>query len=107
MHNVATDALENETTRMLPLRDNFSIEILYEPSVPDNITNLCVFYDDQQILHFMANTDVFKDATINKVEHEQTPQDTTSTSKGNLIPKGVVSLKKLYDLKNHSWTCEC
>eukprot|EP00253_Pinus_taeda_P032932 PITA_32932 len=37
----------------------------------------------------MANDDVFKDATIDEDEHKQTRQNTTSTSKGNLIPKGV------------------
>ena len=48
----------------------------------------------------MAKNDVFKDATIDEDEHEQSLQSTIDDSKGNLIPKGVVSLKKLYDLQN-------
>jgi len=35
----------------------------------DDITNLDVFNDDQQILDFMENVDVFKHATIDENEH--------------------------------------
>lgn len=49
---------------MSPIRGRFNIEILYKPSIPDNITNLRVFNDDQKTLHFMENTDIFKDVTI-------------------------------------------
>lgn len=101
MLNVVGDALENTTTKMTSLRNIFSVEILYKPSITENITNLRFFDDDEQILHFMANIDVFKDASINEDVNEQSIQDTTDDSKGNLIPKSVVSLKKLYDLLNH------
>lgn len=47
MHNALADALANVAARLSPLKDDFSIEILYKPSVPDNITNLCIFNDDQ------------------------------------------------------------
>lgn len=46
MHNVAANSLANATSRMSPPRDRFTVEILYKPSIPDNITNLYVFYDD-------------------------------------------------------------
>lgn len=49
----------------------------------------------------MANTDVFKDATIDEAKHEKTLKDKTNARKGILIPKGVVSLEKLYDPQNH------
>ena len=55
---------------MSPIRDRFTIEILYKPSIPDNITNLCVFNDDQQIMNFMANADIFKYALIDDDENE-------------------------------------
>lgn len=64
MHNAAADALTNVTARMSPLKDRFTIEIFHKPSIHDNLTNLHVFDDDQHILHFMANADVFKDASI-------------------------------------------
>lgn len=49
----------------------------------------------------MANTDVFKDANIDEDEHNKALQDAAQASKENPMPKGVVSLKKLYDLQNH------
>lgn len=56
MGNAAADALENVAAMMSLLRDN--------------ITNLHVLYDDQQILHFVANVDVFKHAAIDEDDHE-------------------------------------
>lgn len=46
-NNVAADTLANAATRFTPLRGGFSIEIIYKPVVPDNVTNLRVFNDDQ------------------------------------------------------------
>lgn len=99
MRNVATNAFANTTSRISPLRDRFTIEILYRPSISNNITNLHIFDDDQQLLHFMVNDDTFKDAAIDEDEHEQSLQAGVDIKKGHLIPKGVVSLEKLYDLQ--------
>ena len=49
----------------------------------------------------MANIDVFKDAAIDEVKHKQSLQARVDEKEGNLIPKGVVSSRKLYDLQNH------
>jgi len=68
--NVAANALANATARTTPLRDRFTIEILYKPSILYNKTNFHVFYDDEHIFHFIANADVFKDATIDEGMHE-------------------------------------
>jgi len=46
----------------------------------------------------MVSVDVFKDASIDKNEYEQSLQVAAHDKKGNLIPKGLVSLEKLYDL---------
>jgi len=99
-NNTTFDSLANATARFMPLRDGFSIEILYKLAVPDNITNLCVFNDDQQILEFMENAEVFKDAAINEEEHDKTLQDEVDSWKGNTLPKGVVSLEIFFDLQN-------
>lgn len=64
MHNTTANAVENEALRMSPIRERFSIQIFYKLSILDNITNLRVFSDDQQILQFMANIDIFKYAAI-------------------------------------------
>jgi len=49
----------------------------------------------------MANAYFFKDVTIEEDEHANALQEASQETKGNTIPKGVVSLEKLYDLKNH------
>ena len=46
------------------------IELLFRPSVLDNITNLRMFDDDQQILECLMNDDIFKGATIDDEEHQ-------------------------------------
>lgn len=73
--NVVTDALENSTTRMSPLRNGFSIEIIYKPFVPNNVTKFCVFNDDQQILYFMASAYVSKDVVIDEDVHDKALQE--------------------------------
>ena len=60
-----------------------------------------MFNDDQQILHFMANVDVFKDASIHDDEHESSLQVKASSKKGHLITKTMATLEKLYDLQEH------
>lgn len=86
MRNETVDALGNIAARMSSLRDRFTVEILCKPSIPDNINNLRVFYDDQHILHFMANADVFKDASIDEDEHEKSLQDAINDNKGTSSP---------------------
>ena len=84
---------------MSSIRDRFTIGIFYKPSIPDNITNSHVFNDDQQILHFIANIDVFKDAAIDDDEHERSLQAEAGNMKSHIITKGVASLEKLYEMQ--------
>lgn len=70
INNVVVDTLDNATTRFIPLRDSLSIYIIYKLDVPNNVTNLRVFNDDQHILDFMENIGVFKVVTIYEEEHE-------------------------------------
>jgi hypothetical protein len=44
--------------------DRFSIELLFRPSVPDNITNSRVFNDDEHIISFITQKDTYKDLLI-------------------------------------------
>jgi len=48
----------------------------------------------------MANDNIIKYAMIDEDMHEKSLQYTTNDNKVNPIPKGVVSLEKLYDLRN-------
>lgn len=71
IHNVAANTLVNVDARFSPLKDGFSIKIMYRPFVLDNITNFHVFNNNQQLLDFMVNTNVLKDVAIDEDEHEK------------------------------------
>jgi hypothetical protein len=64
--NYDADILANVASKLIPseglMCDTFSVEFLYRPSVPDNITNWRVFEDDQQIINFLTMKDTFKDS---------------------------------------------
>jgi hypothetical protein len=49
--NYDVNLLVNVASRIIPsqnlLHDTFSVELLYKPSIPDNMTNWIFFYDDQ------------------------------------------------------------
>ena len=62
--------------------------------MPDNITNLHAFDDDQQILEFMLNIEVFKNAVIEEADHDQALQEEQEKCKENPMPKGKCLLKK-------------
>ena len=100
MHNAAADTLANTTARFTSLIDGFSIEIVYKPSVPNNVTNLHVFNDDQKVLDFLLNADVFKYAAIEEEDHDQALQKEQGDRKENPIPKWIMSLEKLFELQN-------
>eukprot|EP00253_Pinus_taeda_P020322 PITA_20322 len=67
-----------------------------------NVVMLKVVGDSEiVILHFMANTNVFKDAVIDDDEHERSLKVEASNRKGHLITKGVATLEKIYELQEH------
>ena len=49
MQNIAADLLATSASRLVPTNNKCSIELIFRPSVVDNITNLRVFDDDEQI----------------------------------------------------------
>lgn len=66
MNNVVPYILANAVARFTPLRDGFSIEVIYKPIVPNNVTNFYIFNHDQHILDFLTIMDIFKDLAIDK-----------------------------------------
>jgi hypothetical protein len=112
--NYDVDLLANVASKLIPsegiMPDTFSMELLYNTSIPDNITNWRVFDDDQQIISFLHLEDNFKDSVIDEGQHDQDMNydspDSTSQTMGskvtpiNNIPKNVVRLEKLYDLQD-------
>ena len=47
------------------------MELLYKPTVPNNISNWKVFEGDEQIINFLTNQDNFKDLTIDDQEFQE------------------------------------
>ena len=82
--------------------DKFSVELIYRPSIPDNITNWRVFEDDEQIINFLHSEDTFKGSAIDDKQHEALLQALALEEKpkhSNIIPKNIVRLEKLFDLQ--------
>ena len=70
LKNAADDLLATSAARLVPSDKRCSIELLLRSSVPDMITNLRVFDDDQQILECLMNDETFKGAIIDDEEHQ-------------------------------------
>lgn len=47
----------------------------------------------------MTNAELFKDTVIDEEEHERLLEEEAGSHKGNPLPKGVVTLEKLFDLQ--------
>jgi ribonuclease HI len=62
------DLPANVASKLLPAEglspNAFSVELLFRPFVPDNITNWRVFDDDQQIINFLHMEETFQGAVI-------------------------------------------
>jgi ribonuclease HI len=112
--NVEADLLANVASKLLPadgLSPNaFSVELLFRPSIPDNITNWRVFEDDQQIINFLHMEETFHGAVIDEQTHNDNLRDFTVipnpkppealSDMVNFIPKSVARLEKFYDFED-------
>jgi ribonuclease HI len=112
LSNSEADLLDNVASKLFPTEglslNSFSIELLFKPSIPNNITNWRVFDDDQQIIDFLHMEDTFQGAIINEGTHDENlcnfmvisyPRSPKSTyDLVNSIPRSVVRLEFFYDL---------
>ena len=98
LQNVVVDLLANSSSRLVPTNHKCSIELIFRPSVVDNIKNLRVFDDDEQIINFFANDEFFKESVIDDDEHQEDLQN-GEMIKGNFIPNGVRTLEGMFDLQ--------
>jgi hypothetical protein len=66
--NTLADSLTTASSRLSPFEyyeaSRFTMELLYKPSVPNNISNWKVFEGDEQIINFLTNQENFKDLDI-------------------------------------------
>ena len=74
-----------------------SIELIFRPSVTDNITNLRMFDDDEQIIDFLTNKESFKESIIDEEEHLSGLQNEYAIQ-GNFMPKVVRTIEGIFDL---------
>jgi hypothetical protein len=114
LNNSEADLLANIASKLFPTEglslNAFSVELLFRPSVPDNITNWRVFDDDQQIISFLHMEETFQGMVIDECTHDDNLRDfmvipdprslESSSDMVNLIPKYVVRLEKFYDLQD-------
>jgi ribonuclease HI len=112
--NVEADLLANVASKLLPTDglspSTFSVELLFRPSVPNNITSWRVFEDDQQIINFLHMEETFQGAVIDEQTHDDNLRDFTVipnpkppealSDMVNFIPKYVVRLEKFYDFED-------
>jgi hypothetical protein len=73
--NTVADTLANISSRLTPFNNNFIVEILFIPSIPEKMKKWRVFNDDSQIIYFLTNVDVFQYLVIDDEVHEQNMQD--------------------------------
>jgi hypothetical protein len=108
--NTLVDSLATAASRLSPLEDYeaswFTVELLYKPSVPNNISNWKVFEGDEQIINFLTNQDNFKDLAIDDEVFQEKLAETdphtdqpTDKPRSHMIPKGVANLENLFDLR--------
>jgi hypothetical protein len=73
--NILGDSLSTAASRLSPLEDyessQFTMELLYKPSVPNNISNWKIFEGDEQIINFQTNQDNFKYLAIDDEVFEE------------------------------------
>ena len=110
--NQEADFLENVASRLIPAENfspnAFSIELLFRPSIPDNITNWQVFNDDSHIISFLTGEYAFKESAIDEITHDEDLHNFSvihlprpidkSFEHVNSIPMSVLRLEKFYDL---------
>jgi hypothetical protein len=113
-NNAEVDLLANVASKLLPTEglspNTFSMELLFRPSVPDNITNWRVFDDDQQIINFLHMEETFQGTVIDEQTHDDNLHDFTvipnpKSSEAlsdmvNSLPKSVARLEKFYDFED-------
>jgi hypothetical protein len=108
--NILVDSLATATSRMSPLEyyeaSRFTVELIYKPSMPKNISNWKVFEGDEHIINFLTNQDNFKDLAIDDEVFQEQSTGTNywigqpiDKSKSHTISKGIANLKKKIDRK--------
>jgi hypothetical protein len=78
-----------------PLQNLCKMEVLFRPSIPDNLEHWQVFEDDDQIIRFMENNREFIDSQVNFLADSMNLD--VVNLQNNTFPKGCVPLEHLFD----------
>jgi ribonuclease HI len=78
-----------------PIHDSCKMEVLFRPSVPDNLEYWQVFEDDDQIITFLENSKEFTDSQINFLADSMNLE--VINLQNNTLPKGCIPLETLFD----------
>jgi hypothetical protein len=88
------------------MKPPITVEFLYRPSMPNNISNWKVFEGDEQIINFLTIQDNFKDLAIDDEVFQEQLMETNphidksiDKSKSHMIPKRIANLENIFDLK--------
>ena len=79
------------------------VELVFTPSIPNNITNFQIFQDDQHILELILCNSLFKGQEIDDTPDEKPEDDELEDEdriinlKKNTIPNGMVELECIFD----------
>ena len=101
LQNFAAGLLATSTSKLVPTNHNCSIELIFRPSVANNITNMRVFDNDEHIINFLTNNEVFQESVIDDEEYQENLHNEEAT-KGNFMPKGVRTLEGMFDMHKNS-----
>jgi ribonuclease HI len=99
--NSLADSLAVAASTLQPSEDLIKgegkLEIIFRPSVPDNVDHWQVFRDDKQILRFIHNVQEFSDFNVSyKEEGKDYPEEDDSVR--NPSPRGITALEKIFDM---------
>lgn len=101
LQNASAGLLANIASKLIPPEDysldRLSIELIFRPSIPDNITNWRVFNNDPDIVRFLTLEGSYNNQIIDEDQHDKQLEQGNNN---NAIPKFVVKLEDLYDLKD-------
>jgi hypothetical protein len=97
--NYVADALIVSTSILqpceCPLQNLCKIEVMFRPSIPDNLEHWQVFEDDSQILRFMENNREFTNSQVNFLDESMDLE--VVNLKNNTLQKGCILLEQLFD----------
>ena len=83
IQNLSADLLANVSSKLI------LVELIFQPSIPHNITNWKVFNDDVDILIFLTLEGTYRGQIIDDSEHDR---NINMPSDENSFPKHVVKL---------------